>query len=71
MGKTHVLYLKALDFKHARDILDEGYRYNIIDLFDFADRFTDEEKKLRLRDAYYNGEIMEVVLSIPIPSLGR
>lgn len=61
------MYFRAYDFDHAREQLDDGFRNNRIDRFDFADRYTDEQKKLRLRDAYYNGELSEVILTIPLP----
>jgi hypothetical protein len=67
MGKRYVLYLKATDFIHAQTVLTYGYLNNKLDLFDFADNYTTEEKKLRLRDAQFNGELMEVVFSVPLP----
>ena len=66
MGKRHVLYFKANDFPHAKSILEYGYAHNRTDLFDFADNYSESEKKVRLRDAKYNGELGQVILSVPI-----
>lgn len=67
VGKTHILYLKAKNFEDARNILNEGFRTNNIDMFDFGESFSKEEKRIRLRDAYYNGNLMELILKIPLP----
>lgn len=65
-GKRYVLYLKAADFSHAESVLEYGYVHNRTDLFDFADNYSESEKKVRLRDARYNGELGQVVLSVPL-----
>jgi hypothetical protein len=67
MGKRYGVYLHARNFAHAQTILNDGYLNNEISLFDFADNYTAEEKKLRLRDAQFNGELMEVVFSVSLP----
>ncbi len=67
MGKRYVLYFKALDFSHAEDILEYGYIHNRLDLFDFSDNYSEAEKKTRLRDARFNGELGQVILSVPVP----
>ena len=66
-GKRYVLYFKASSFDNAKDTLEYGFLHNRLDLFDFADTYTEAEKKVRLRDARFNGELSEVILSIPVP----
>lgn len=65
-GKRYVMYFKAQNFGHAREVLERGYLNNRVDLFDFADNYSDDEKKLRLRDARFNGELGEIVLSMRV-----
>lgn len=66
MGKRYVLYFKAEDFYHAEQVLEYGYYHNKVDLFDFADKYSDEQKKIRLRDARFNGELGQVILSVGV-----
>jgi hypothetical protein len=65
-GKRYVMYFKAQNFDHAQETLDQGYLSNRVDLFDFADKYSDEEKKLRLRDARFNGELGQVIFSVGV-----
>ena len=66
MGKRYVLYFKARDFNHAEEVLESGYLNNRLESFDFADNYTEEEKKVRLRDARFNGELGRVILSVGV-----
>lgn len=66
MGKEYVLYVRAESFQHAESIVESAYRSKNLSAVNFDDNFTLEEKLLRIRDAYFNGEIEQVVLTIPL-----
>lgn len=65
-GKQHVMYLRAVSFDDAERKLRACYETHDIKSIDFADKFSDEEKLLRLRSARYNGQVEQVVLSVPL-----
>jgi hypothetical protein len=64
MGKRYVLYFKARNFAEAETILEYGYSKNKTSLFDFADNYSEEEKRVRLRDAKFNGELGQVIFTL-------
>jgi len=66
MGKEYVLYVRARNFENAESIVDHAYLSNNLSAIDFDDNFTLEEKLLRIRDAYFNGEIEQVVFTLGI-----
>jgi calcineurin-like phosphoesterase len=67
MGREHTLYVRATSFEHAEQIISEAYHSKNVSAIDFDCDITHEEKLVRIRDSYYNGEVEQVVLSIPLP----
>ena len=64
-GKEHTAYVYANDFDHAESIIDLAFRTNNLSLIDFIDdSFTEDDKRLRLRSMFYNGEVERVILTL-------
>jgi hypothetical protein len=66
MGKEYCLYVRAKSFENAESIIDHAYLSNNLSAIDFDENFTLEQKLLRIRDAYFNGDIEQVVFTLGI-----
>ena len=66
-GKEHTMKVRARDFDHAKEIIEAAFQSGNYSSVDFEDDFDYDEQTARIRSARYNGEIEQVILSIPLP----
>jgi len=66
-GKEYCLSLKAKSFDHANNMIENAYRTGDLTSIDFeTPGLTHEEKLLRIRCSYFNGETQQVILTVPL-----